>query len=183
MLDRKNFLSIDLARGLQRDRGAGVELFAAEQFAARHDEMDAGAADTGQGGDGTFEFALERADIVDILQEIGRPEAFALVEQLVADGTAGGQSLLGEHQAQPGHLVLRREDLGAVAADLVGNVHLLELRDDGARVLLFQLAVERRQVRGGEPRGDEDRRGQQDGDGDADDEELAGTEPPENLSE
>ncbi len=58
---------------------------AAEQFALGQDEMHARRLDAGQRGDGAGELALERPDLVDVLDEARGAERVLLVKDFVAD--------------------------------------------------------------------------------------------------
>jgi hypothetical protein len=53
--------------------------------------MDARALDPADRADGARQLALERAEMVDALDEARRGEGIALVEDLVADAAAGRQ--------------------------------------------------------------------------------------------
>ena len=83
--------------------------------------------------DGAGELALERAQMVDVLDEAGGAERVGLVEDLVADAAALGQAALGELHAQARDLVLRHHDDGAVVAHFVGDGLALEVLDDARR--------------------------------------------------
>jgi hypothetical protein len=97
--------------------------------------MDPGRLDAVDGADGTGEFAFKRAQMIDVLNEAGGAERVGLVENLVADAAALGQSGLGELHAQPGDLVLRHHDHGAVVAQFVGNGLAFEVLDDAGGIL------------------------------------------------
>ena len=84
---------VELAPELQHDRGPRRLAVALEQAALRHDEMDARALDPADRADGARQLALERAEMVDALDEARRGEGIALVEDLVADAAAGRQAL------------------------------------------------------------------------------------------
>ena len=64
-------------------------------------EMDARRLDAVDGADGAGQLALERAQMVDVLDEAGGAERVGLVEDLVADAAALGQAAFGELHAQP----------------------------------------------------------------------------------
>ena len=80
--------------------------------------------------DGARQFAFQRAQMVDVLDEAGGAERFGLVENLVADAAALGQAALGELHAQPRHLVLGDQDDGAVVFHLEWNGLPFEILDD-----------------------------------------------------
>ena len=66
--------------------------------------MHAHGADAAHGADGARDLALQRAGLVDLLLELGGGEAIGSVEDLVADGAAGGQALVGQRQPCLGDL-------------------------------------------------------------------------------
>ena len=105
----------------QHDRGRRLRRFAREQRPFRQHQMDAGGLDAVDGADGAGEFAFQRAQMIDVLDEAGGAERVGLVEDLVADAAALGQAAFGELHAQPRDLVLRHHDDGAVVAQLEGN--------------------------------------------------------------
>ena len=86
------------------------------------------------GADGAGEFALQRAQMIDVLDEAGGAERVGFVEDLVADAAALGQAALGELHAQPGDLVLWHHDHGAVVAQLEGDRLAFQVLDDGGGV-------------------------------------------------
>ena len=143
MHDRRDLHRVERAAGVQVDehRGARLRLLAQERGAAREREVDARALDRLQRLDRARELAFEAALVVDLLEELARAEALAFHE-LEADDAAFGQALRGELQAQVVD-VLRRDEQGAAAfRELVGDVHLLERRDDRAAVLVAQVRVQ-----------------------------------------
>ena len=119
-----------------------VLLVAGERFAARQHQVHARVAHAADGADGADEFALQRARLADLLLEIGGGEALAAIEQFVADGAAGGQALLGQHDAGGGHLVGRHHDLRAAGADLIRDVMAAELVHHLAGIVQVEVAVE-----------------------------------------
>lgn len=76
MLDCQNLLAAEAAGtlNLQHHGCAWLAPLAAEEFALRQHQMDAGAADIVHRPDGPSEFAFKRADQVDVLNEIGCAE-------------------------------------------------------------------------------------------------------------
>ena len=86
----------------QHHAGLRVLAVARERLAARQHQMHAHGADAVHGADGARDLALQRAGLVDLLLEFGGGEAVAAIEDLVADGAAGGQALLGQHQPRLG---------------------------------------------------------------------------------
>jgi hypothetical protein len=135
VLDRPDLLGLELAAHLEHDRCRRLGLVAREQRAIRHDQMDARDLDAVERADGARQFAFERAQAVDVLDERGRAQRIGLVEDLVADAAALGQAALGEGHAQPRHPILRHQDGRAFAPDLIGNGLAFQVLDDGGGVL------------------------------------------------
>ena len=133
---------------------------AREELALGHDQMDPGALDVADRLDGACELALERAQMVNVLDEVGGAEAVGAVEDFVADRAAIGQALLGHGQAQAPDLVAGDVDLAAVGPQLVGHVLLVQQGHDLAAVLAVQVAVEQGHLRRGQPAGQIDEKGQ-----------------------
>ena len=90
-----------------------------------HGDVDAGAGNLVDGGNGPRQLAFERAAVVHLLEELRLPEVGA-VEELEPDAAARRQSLAGELEAQLVHPVLGHADGAAAVDELVG--HLLVLR-------------------------------------------------------
>jgi hypothetical protein len=84
--------------------------------------------------DGAGEFALQRAQMVDVLDEACGAERIGLVENLVADAAALGQVGFGELHPQPRDLVLRHHDDRAFVAQLEGNRLALQILDDAGGI-------------------------------------------------
>jgi hypothetical protein len=143
MLDRSHLLAVEAAAAGEHedDRGARILPLTAEQLAARQYQMHARLLHRGDRADGARQLALERAHVVDVLNEVGGTEALGAIEDFVADGGAARQTFLGHHHARAPDLVLRHEDLAAFLTDPVGDVHLLEAGDDLAAVLRAEFAV------------------------------------------
>src|SRR6185437_14338376 len=137
------------------DRGAWVLFVAREELAAWQHEMDARGLDEIDRGDGAAELAFERPHLVDVLDEARRAERVRFVEELVADRAAMRQVRFRHGHAQPRDLIGRHQDLRAVAADLVGHVHGVELLDDLTAVAQVEVAVEEGHARRGDARRDE----------------------------
>ena len=107
MADGADLLLLQRAAHPHHDRGRRLRRFAREQRPLRQHQMDAGGLDAVDAADGAGELALERAQMVDVLDEARGAERVGLVEDLVADAAALGQAALGELHAQPRDLVLR----------------------------------------------------------------------------
>jgi hypothetical protein len=123
------------------------------------------------------QFALEGAEVIEVLDEGGRAQAVGPVEQLVAERAAARDALLGHGEAQPEGLVLRNEDLRAVRAQLERHLHLLELRHDAARIVDVEVAEQQRLGGRGEPARQHQQAGEQAGRDDAHQAELRRAEP------
>ena len=132
---------------VQGHRRARLDLLAAEQLAPGQHEMDPGGAHVGQRADGARELALERAAQVDVGEELGGAERALLIEDLVADGAAPGQPLLGERHAQAKRLIGGDQDGAPVTLQAEGDAHRLEAADDRGAVVELELAVQQRVVR------------------------------------
>ena len=115
---------------------------AVEQPPLRDDEVDPRGLDAPDGADRPGHLALERAQVIDVLDEARRREGVALVEDLVADAAARRNALAGEVHADARELRARGQDRLAVAAGLVGDALRFEVADDGARVLEREVGVE-----------------------------------------
>ncbi len=98
------------------DRGRRLRGLAGEQRPFRQHQMDARGLDAVNGADGAGEFALQRAQMIDVLDEARGAKRVRLVKNLVTDAAALGQAALGELHAQPRHPVLRHHDHGAFVA-------------------------------------------------------------------
>ena len=130
---------IEIARKLERDRGARRLAVALEQAPLRDDEMNARRLHPPDRADGAGEFAFERAQMVDVLDEAGRGEGIALVEDLVADAAAGRDALAGEVEPQARHVGLRHQHRLPVAAQFVFDAACVEILEDGADILAAKL--------------------------------------------
>ena len=133
--DGADLLRFERAAHPHHDRGRRLRRFAREQRPLGQHQMDARRLDAVDAADGAGEFALERAQMIDVLDEARGAERVGLVEDLVADAAALGQAAFGELHAQPGDLVLRHHDDAAVVAHLEGDALALEVLDDAGGVL------------------------------------------------
>ncbi len=143
------------AAQLHDDRGARHLTLAREQLAPRQHEMDARRLDRVERGDGAPKLAFERAHLIDVLDETRRAEGVALVEDLVADGAAVRQSVVGDEHPDPRHLIDRNHDRRAVALELIGHGHGVEFLDDLAAVLGVEVAEQEAVARRRDARADE----------------------------
>ena len=147
MADGAHLLRLQRAAHLEHDRGGRLDLVAREQRPVRQNQMHARGLHPVDAADGAGEFAFERAQMVDVLDEAGGAERVRLVENLVADAAAFGQAAFGELHAQPRDLVLGHQHDGAVVLDLVGDRLALEILDDRGRVLEREVGEQRRHLR------------------------------------
>ena len=135
MADGLDLLRLERAAHPHHDRGRRFGGFARKQRPLRQHQMDPGRLDAVDGADGAGEFALKRAQMIDVLDEAGGAERVGFVENLVADAAALGQAGLGEVHAQPRDLVLRHHDHGAVVAQFVRNRLAFQVLDDAGGIL------------------------------------------------
>ena len=147
MADRAHLLGLERAVHLEHDRGGGLGLVAGEQRPFRQHEMHARRLHPVDRPDGARELALERAQVIDVLDETRGAKGVGLVEDLVADAAALGQAGFRELHAQPRHLVLRNEHNGIVALELVGDALALEVLDDCGGVFEREVGEQRRHLR------------------------------------
>src|SRR5687768_16302316 len=105
---------LQLAAELEHDGGARRLAVALEQPAFRDHQMNARRLNASDRSDGARQLALERAQVIDALNEAGRRERIALVENLVADAAARRQPLPGEIHADAGEIRPRHENRLAV---------------------------------------------------------------------
>jgi hypothetical protein len=118
-----------------------------QMHARRHHAVDA--------PDGAGELALERAQIVDILDKARGAERVRLVENLVADAAAFGQAFAGKRHAQPRDPILGHHDGAAVVAQFVSDALPLQILHDRRRVLVGQIGEERGHLRRGDAQDEE----------------------------
>src|SRR5215216_438781 len=116
MADGADLLRFEAAAHPHHDRGRRLRHLAREQGPFRQYQMDAGGLDAVDGADGAGEFTLQRAQMVDVLDEARGAERIGLVENLVADAAALGQVAFGQLHPQPRDLVLWHHDDRAFVA-------------------------------------------------------------------
>ena len=143
MADGAHLLRLQRAAHLEHDRGRGFDLVAGEQRAFRQHQMDARRRDAVEAANGAGQFAFQRAQVIDVLDEGGGAERVRLVENLVADAAALGQAAFGELHAQAGDVVLGHHDDRAVVLHLVGDGLAFQVLDDRAGVLDRQVGEQR----------------------------------------
>ena len=135
-----------------KDRGGGLALGVSEQAVLRHDDHDAGGFHLVQLADGAGQFALDGAGVIGALHEIGDAE-IGLVENLESHPFAAGNALAGHLHAHLIDLVGGNEDGAAAAADLVGDLGLVQGGDDLGGFALVQFAVEQGEIGAAGPKG------------------------------
>ena len=134
MADGADLLRFEAAAHPHHDRGRRLRRFAREQRPFGQHQMDAGGLDAVDGADGAGEFALQRAQMIDVLDEARGAERVGFVENLVADAAALGQVAFGELHPQPRDLVLRHHDDGAFVAQLEGDRLAFQILDDAGGI-------------------------------------------------
>ena len=154
MADRADLLRLERAAHAHHDRGRRFGRFARKQRTFGQHQMDPGRLDPVDAADGAGQFAFERAQMIDVLDEAGGAERVGLVENLVADPAALGQAALGELHAQPGDLVLWHHDDGAVIAQFVGNGLAFQVLDDPGGILGAEVGKQGGHLRRGDAHDD-----------------------------
>ena len=155
MADGPYLLRFERAAHAHDDRGGGLGRFAREQRPLGQHQMDPRRLDAVDRMDGAGKFALQRAQMIDVLDEAGGAERVGLVEDLVADAAALRQAALRQLHPQPGDLVLGHHDRRAVIAQLVGNGLALQVLDDGRGIFEAEFGEQGGQLRRGDAQDDE----------------------------
>jgi hypothetical protein len=155
MPDRPHLLCLERAAHAQHDRGGGFDLVAREQRAFRQHQVHTRRLHPVDRLDGARELPLERAQVIDVLDERGRPEGVGLVEDLVSDAAALGQAAFGQLHAHPGQSIARHHHDGAVVLELVRDGLALEILHDRGRVLRCEVGEHRRHLRRRDAQDDE----------------------------
>src|SRR5437867_3693188 len=114
--DGADLLRFEAAAHPHHDRGRRLRRFARKQRPLRQHQMHSGRLDAVDGADGAGEFALQCAQMIDVLDKAGGAEGVRFVENLITDAAALGQVAFGELHPQPRDLVLRHHDDGAFVA-------------------------------------------------------------------
>ena len=130
MPDRAHLLRLQRAAHAQHDGGGRLDLVAREQRAFRQHQVHARRLHPVDRLDGARELPLERAQVIDVLNERSRPEGVGFVEDLVSDAAALGQAAFGELHAHPGQPVARHHHDGAVVLEFVRDGLALEILHD-----------------------------------------------------
>ena len=135
MADGPDLLRFERPAHPHHDRGRRFGGFARKQRTLGQHQMHPRGLNAVDGADGAGQFALERAQMIDVLDEAGGAERVGFVENLVADAAALGQAALGELHAQPGDLVLRHHDHRAFVAQFERYRLTFQVLDDPRGVL------------------------------------------------
>src|SRR3989344_94959 len=159
--DAGELTAVEGAAGVegQHHRCGGLLLLAEKAIWVGQGQVHAGALHTGDGLDRAGQLAFQATLEVQALLELGGAELLVF-HQLEAHHRAFGQAGRGQFQAHVVHLVGRHQDGGAAVGVLVGHLHLLQLGQDRAAILVRQVGVEHAVVALATPQ----RHGHQDGD-------------------
>ena len=122
----------------QHDRGRRLLLFAEEAVLVRQRQVHAGVLHRRQRLDGARQFAFKTSLEGQALLELGHAKAIGF-HHFKAANRALGQALRGQTHAQVVDALGRHEDGIAHVGMLVGHVHLGQLGNDGAAVLVTQV--------------------------------------------
>jgi hypothetical protein len=123
----------------EHDRGGGLLLLAEEAVLRRQRQVHTHLLDGRQAADRAHEFALGGTLHGHAFAGLGLAE-FLGVQQLIAHGGALGQAQIAQLHAQIQHLVGWHQDGAAAFAVLVGHVHLRQLGQYRAPILVGQAA-------------------------------------------
>ena len=150
MADRLDLLGLKPPAHRQNDRGGRFHFVAGEQRTLRQHQMHASRLHPVDRPDGAREFAFQRAQMIDVLNEARRPQAVRLVEDLVADPATLRDAGLRELHPDLRHPVSGHEQGRAVVLELVGSAVAFQLSDDARRVLKGQIGEQRGHLRCGD---------------------------------
>ena len=147
----------------QQHRGRRLLLLAEKAVLIGQGQMHACALHGGQGLDGARQLAFKAALEIEAFLELGDAE-LAVLHQLETRHRTLGQALGGQLQAHIVHAVGRDEDGTAAFRVAVRHVHLRQLGDDGATILVAQIGEQHLVVRlavehGRRPHGDNQQHG------------------------
>ena len=150
---------------IDHDRGGREFLFTHEHGRLRNGEMHARRLHRRNRADRLFEFAFQRALVVDLLGELADAELL-VVHQFEADRAVLRQALAREPQTRFVDLLRRHQDRAARIGDLVRNVALLERGNDCAAVAVGQVGEQHAVIRLARPHDEagHDHRQERDGD-------------------
>ena len=96
MADGADLLGLEAAAYPDHDGRRRLRLFAREQRPFRQHQMDPGGLNAVDGADGAGKFALQRAQMIDVLDEARGAQGVGFVEDLVADPAALGHAAFGQ---------------------------------------------------------------------------------------
>ena len=147
MADGADLLGFEAAAHAHHDRGRRLRRFPRKQRPFRQHQMDPRSLDAVDGANGAGEFAFQRAQMIDVLDEARGAERVGFVEDLVADAAALGQVAFGQLHPQPRHLVLRHHDDGAFVAQLEGNRLAFQILDDARGIFGGEVGKQRGHLR------------------------------------
>src|SRR5581483_11929275 len=142
MADGTDLLRLQRAAHPHHDRGGGFGRLAREQRPLGEHEVHPRSLDTVDRRDGAGQLALERPQMVDVLDEARGAQRIRFVEDFIADAAALGQAAFGELHAQPRHFVLGDHDDAALVAQLVWNALAVQVLDDAGGVLQAEIGEE-----------------------------------------
>ncbi len=109
-----------------------------KQGFTRHGQVNARFLDGMHGLDGVGQLALQGALIGDLLGELAGAKA-TLIQQLETGIATARQALRGHLHAHIMHTILRHQNGGTVAVELVGHVHLAQGRDNRTAIAVVQI--------------------------------------------
>jgi hypothetical protein len=150
MADGADLCRIQRAADPHHDRGRWLGGLAGEQRPFRQHQMDARGLDPVDRPDGAGQLALQRPQMIDVLDEARGAQGVRLVEDLIADAAALGQAAFGELHPQASDLVLRHHDDRALVAQLEGDALAFQVLDDGGGVLHAEVGEQGGQLRSGD---------------------------------
>ena len=153
--DRLDLLRLQRSAQPHHDGSRRFRRLARKQRTLGQHQMDAGGLDAVDGADGPGQFALQRTQMIDVLDEAGGAERVGFVEDLVADAAALGQAALGKLHAQPGDLVFRHHDDRAFVAQFERYRLALQVLDDPGRILGAEVGKQGSHLRRGDAHDDE----------------------------
>jgi len=140
------------AARLEKDAGRRRLRAVAEKLTLGQNEMNARRLDGRHRADGPGQFALQGAQVIDVLNEACCAESFLLVENFIADRAAFGETVGSHQHADFAHLFRVDADDPTAWRDFVGDFKGVQLLNDSAGVLLVELTIEEGHRRRRNPR-------------------------------
>ncbi len=143
MHDARDLAAVQGASGVQgqQDRGRRLLLFTEKAVLVRQRQVHACRLHRSEGPDRARQLAFQATLEGQAFLELGLAEA-RVVHQLETDHAALGQAGRGQLQARVVDLRGRDQDRVAAVGMAVRNVHLRQLGDDGAAILLAQVGIQ-----------------------------------------